>query len=935
MSQDCLNLYHTAGRGGVVTLWAPWLNPFMKKTKDDGNERILLTLCDLPSRPLCIINCYLSSGTSAVATQTFMEDTDILYELVLKYRGEYEVVLARDLNEDHFNRKGLKERRFLELIHDLKLTDIGAESTASSYINPHLGHRSRIDHICIGERASSSSGWSTPSLIMDQAATNSSKHLPLKSDTQIPCLNPPKKSQKEPVAKKLFRFDEADPDEFEKILSNELQSSPIHDMDPHDAILTLQNALNTATIAAVPYRSIKSRHSGGRPKNWSDELAEAVRESKNRLFSWKQLGKPTGDHPAWIGKKAATKKVRQIQRREDASDRKQLLGEISSALTTDQALFHRIIAKQRKEKTATTAISIEGEIITDDNAIRSEWANCYERLATPKVEEPDMDRLLFNMRKVAGSIDDGTEIDITMIKKAIDGMSKKKAADREGFRAEHLKLLSCSQLAMEKLTAIFNSIMKAKKAPKIMKTAYKIPIPKKGKDSLLLDNYRGITITSIFGKLLELICLMCTEKDLTDGQSGLQYGFSAGRSPSMASLLVTEAIAETKEKKQDLLICSLDARKAFDVVSHSRLKLKMFGTPMKKSLWCLIDDLYDSSTEVVRWCGEDSREYAVRQGVKQGAVMSPTLYKLYANDLASSLTKAGLGLHIGPTYIGSPGCADDLLLLTSSPMELQAMMSVSNDHSNTNLYELHPVKSVVCPHHQSQASSSKAQEWHLGGKPATIAGDFVHLGLNWQKGKTSPDISPRITLARRTAYALMGVGFHSYNGLDPSASMKIYNTFVIPRLLHGLDATILSAAQVSQLDLFHRKALRLIQSLPESTAKSAIYLLLGTIPIEATIHARQLSLFGAITRLDRNNPLWQVAQRQLSLKSDTSKSWFNKICKTAEKYGINIHQALQHPWKKCHWKDNTIMLIKDSWTNALVSEAQARKTLQWMILDQV
>ncbi|XP_064638324.1 uncharacterized protein LOC135494338 [Lineus longissimus] len=539
------------------------------------------------------------------------------------------------------------------------------------------------------------------------------------------------------------------------------------------------------------------------------------------------------------------------------------------------------------------------------------------------------------MRKVAGSIDDGTEIDITMIKKAIDGMSKKKAADREGFRPEHLKLLSCSQLAMEKLTAIFNSIMKAKKAPKIMKTAYKIPIPKKGKDSLLLDNYRGITITSIFGKLLELICLMCTEKDLTDGQSGLQYGFSAGRSPSMASLLVTEAIAETKEKKQDLLICSLDARKAFDVVSHSRLKLKMFGTPMKKFLWCLIDDLYDSSTEVVRWCGEDSREYAVRQGVKQGAVMSPTLYKLYANDLASSLTKAGLGLHIGPTYIGSPGCADDLLLLTSSPMELQAMMSVSNDHSNTNLYELHPVKSVVCPHHQSQASSSKAQEWHLGGKPAAIAGDFVHLGLNWQKGKTRPDISPRITLARRTAYALMGVGFHSYNGLDPSASMKIYDTFVIPRLLHGLEATILSAAQVSQLDLFHRKALRLIQSLPESTAKSAIYLLLGTIPIEATIHARQLSLFGAITRLDRNNPLWQVAQRQLSLKSDTSKSWFNKICKTAEKYGINIHQALQHPWKKCHWKDNTIMLIKDSWTNALVSEAQARKTLQWIILDQV
>ena len=78
-----------------------------------------------------------------------------------------------------------------------------------------------------------------------------------------------------------------------------------------------------------------------------------------------------------------------------------------------------------------------------------------------------------------------------------------------------------------------------------------------------------------------------------------------GCSPSLASVLITAAITECKQKREDLFIISFDARKAFDVVSHQILKSKLFLTPVNITVWKLIDDLYVSPRECIRWKNSD------------------------------------------------------------------------------------------------------------------------------------------------------------------------------------------------------------------------------------------------------------------------------------------------------------------------------------------
>ena len=77
-----------------------------------------------------------------------------------------------------------------------------------------------------------------------------------------------------------------------------------------------------------------------------------------------------------------------------------------------------------------------------------------------------------------------------------------------------------------------------------------------------------ITVTSTIEKVCENASLIATEQTCPTPLSDMQFGFSTARSPEMASVIVSEAIANAVHHKEQLYIVFLDASKAFDVVNH-------------------------------------------------------------------------------------------------------------------------------------------------------------------------------------------------------------------------------------------------------------------------------------------------------------------------------------------------------------------------------
>jgi len=82
-------------------------------------------------------------------------------------------------------------------------------------------------------------------------------------------------------------------------------------------------------------------------------------------------------------------------------------------------------------------------------------------------------------------------------------------------------------------------------------------------------NYRGILLSSKFGKVFDLIVLHRISNKL--GTSSLQFGFKAKRSTSMCTMDLEEVITYYLAHRGSIYCCMLDATKAFDRVNVCKL----------------------------------------------------------------------------------------------------------------------------------------------------------------------------------------------------------------------------------------------------------------------------------------------------------------------------------------------------------------------------
>ena len=83
-------------------------------------------------------------------------------------------------------------------------------------------------------------------------------------------------------------------------------------------------------------------------------------------------------------------------------------------------------------------------------------------------------------------------------------------------------------------------------------------------------------------------------------------------------------------QKRHIYFCFIDYAKAFDCVDHNKLWkiLKEMGIP--DHLTCLLRNLYGGQEATVRIGHGTADCFQIRKGVRQGCILSPCLFNLYA-----------------------------------------------------------------------------------------------------------------------------------------------------------------------------------------------------------------------------------------------------------------------------------------------------------------
>ena len=185
--------------------------------------------------------------------------------------------------------------------------------------------------------------------------------------------------------------------------------------------------------------------------------------------------------------------------------------------------------------------------------------------------------------------------------------------------------------------SFFNRIWALGKLPGDWKHAIVIPILKEGKDGTVPSSYRPISLISVVCKLREkmvnnrLVFFLEKNNLLYKGQSGFRKGRSV---MDHISALANDA-RKSRGNQESLLGVFLDIQKAYDSVWKNGLLYKLSNLGVNGRMYDWIGDFLSDRTFQVRVGLSLSSSFHSDNGIPQGSCLSPTLFSIMINDVAS------------------------------------------------------------------------------------------------------------------------------------------------------------------------------------------------------------------------------------------------------------------------------------------------------------
>ena len=163
-----------------------------------------------------------------------------------------------------------------------------------------------------------------------------------------------------------------------------------------------------------------------------------------------------------------------------------------------------------------------------------------------------------------------------------------------------------------------------------------------------------------------------------------------------------------------------DLLREVTIIFHSKLRkiLKEMGIP--DHLTCLLRNLYADQEATVRTGHGTTDGFQIGKGVRQGCILSPCLFNLYAENIMRNarLEEAQAGIKIAGRNINNLRYADDTTLMVESEEELKSLLMKVKEESEKVGLKLNIQKTKIM-------ASGPITSWEIDGETVT---DFIFGG---------------------------------------------------------------------------------------------------------------------------------------------------------------------------------------------------------------
>jgi len=222
--------------------------------------------------------------------------------------------------------------------------------------------------------------------------------------------------------------------------------------------------------------------------------------------------------------------------------------------------------------------------------------------------------------------------------------------------------------------SICQYIWKTQQWPQDWKRSIFIPIPKKGNAKKCTNHHTIVFIShasKVILKILQARLQQYVNWELPDVQAGFRWG--RGTRDQIGNICwIIEKAREFQKNIHHLI----DYTKACNCVDHNKLWKSLKETEIPDHLICLLRNLYAGQEARVRIRHGTTDWFQIGKGVRQGCILSPCLFSLYAEYIMrnAGLEETQSGIKIAGRNINKLRNVDDTTLMAEREEELKSFL---------------------------------------------------------------------------------------------------------------------------------------------------------------------------------------------------------------------------------------------------------------------
>lgn len=414
-----------------------------------------------------------------------------------------------------------------------------------------------------------------------------------------------------------------------------------------------------------------------------------------------------------------------------------------------------------------------------------------------------------------------------------------KTSSTPGIDGLYPRFLKVCRFAVAPLIhAFINAVLQKQCIPSQWRLGRVTPISKRDAHASDPSSYRPITILPVCSKIYESYLLELLGPYLECHVD--QYGFSPSCGTEDAAFRLQERIAYYRSlspSPRQIVIVSLDLRKAFDTIQYSQIIAVLSNRGCPKWILNLVLDFLSCRHHVVRVGTHLSQQSPIPSGVPQGSRIAPFLFNVAINDLLQ-LPRS--------TYTSICMYADDCIIVkpifdSNDIVNLQSDVDRVITHIHSIYMDINAKKSSVFIIKQSRSPLIDARI-AISGVNLSESPTLRYLGFH-----LDPVLSfqHHWTLTVNKARSQLGALYSVIKRFSvPGLLPLVYQRCILPGLLYGLPVCIPgNHALWAKLEGVHLFAARLTLRIHSRKVRAtALYKLLGWSSIRE-IAAKRALLF--------------------------------------------------------------------------------------------